>query len=299
MKILVTGANGFIGSNLCQLLFNQRHEVIGFDKNLNGFKCGINKWAVQGNCLNVNQINTTIGELEPEAIVHLAAVSVATECDKNPYFAMENNINGLRNVLVSARENKVRRMIFISSSFVYGNFQYIPCDELHGTNPLEVYGGTKISGEYLTKTFCNLFGIEWVIIRPSAVYGYGDKNHRVVQVLLENAIQGKPLVLNGAEEKMDFTCVDDTVDGIARACVSENAIGQVFNITRGEGRSLNELAEIIKGLVPSVKIQKAEMNGFRPKRGALDISKARSLLGYNPKWGLEEGIKKYYERLTK
>jgi nucleoside-diphosphate-sugar epimerase len=299
LRILITGGTGFIGSNLSQLLLKQKHEVMIFDKDIFGFRCGIDQWVVRGDCKNMNQINVAIDELEPEVIVHLAAVAVATECDNNPYYAMENNINGLRNVLVCAREFKVRRVIFISSSFVYGDFQYIPADELHPLNPKGIYGGTKVVGEYLTKTFCNRFGIEWTIIRPSAVYGFGDKNRRVVQVLLENAIQNIPLVLNGAEERMDFTCVDDTADGIARACVSENAVGQIFNITRGEGRSLNELAEIIRGLVPNVKIEKAEMNGFRPKRGALDISKARSLLGYEPKWGLEEGVKKYYERLVK
>lgn len=299
MRILIFGSCGFIGSNLYQLLLKQKHEVIAFDKQVVGFKCGVNQWVVKGDCKNMNQVDDTMRELNPEVVVHLVAVSVATECDKNPYHAMENNINSLRNVLVASRECKIRRVIFISSSFVYGDFQYFPADENHPLNGKGVYAGTKLAGEYLTKCFCDRYGIEWVIIRPSAIYGYGDKNHRVVQVLLENAINGKPLVLNGVEEKMDFTCVDDTVDGITRACMSENANGQIFNITRGEGRSLNELAGIISGLVPNVRIEKAEMNGFRPKRGALDISKARDLLGYEPKWGLEEGVKKYYERLVK
>jgi len=298
LRIFITGSSGFIGSNLYRLLGKQGYEVVAFDKNISNFSNIVGYWSVRGDCRKYRSINIAVDALAPDVIVHLAAVAVATECDKNPDLAMDTNINGLKNTLISAWRSRVRRFVFISSSFVYGNFQYVPCDELHPTNPIGVYGGAKVAGEYMVKTFCSRFGMEWVIIRPSAVYGVGDKNRRVVQVLLENAIQGKLLLLNGAEEKMDFTCVNDTVDGIARACISENAVGQIFNITRGEGRSLNELAEIIKSLVPDVKIEKAEMNGFRPKRGALDITKARDLLGYEPKWNLEDGVSEYYKRMT-
>lgn len=298
MRIFITGASGFIGSNLYGLLGKQRHEVVAFDKEISNFSNITNFWSVRGDCRKFGSINTAVSELKPDVIVHLAAIAVATECDKTPDLALDTNLNGLKNTLISAWRADVKRFVFISSSFVYGDFKYIPCDELHQLNPVGVYGGTKVAGEYIVKTFCNRFGMEWVIIRPSAVYGFGDKNKRVVQVLLENAINGNQLILNGAEEKMDFTCVDDTVDGIARACVNDKAIGQIFNITKGEGRSLGELAEIIRKLVPDIKIEKAEMNGFRPKRGALDISKARSLLGYEPKWRLEDGVLEYYRKMV-
>jgi nucleoside-diphosphate-sugar epimerase len=176
---------------------------------------------------------------------------------------------------------------------VYGDFQYFPADENHSLNPKGVYGGTKLAGEVLTKTFCSRFGIDWTVIRPSAVYGDGDGNHRVVQVLLEHALNGEPLILEGSEQSIDFTYVEDTAKGIYLAITKEEGKNQIFNITRGIGRTLGELALIIAELIPNTKIVTSAHDKNRPVRGALDIRKAKVLLGYEPTWGLEKGVKQY------
>jgi nucleoside-diphosphate-sugar epimerase len=286
-----------LGSHLSGRLVEEGHEVIALDidtsrKMSKGIK------VIKGTVLDKISLWNHIKEHKPDAIIHLAAESIAKECDKNPAIAMETNVGGLINALNAARTFGVPYFTFISSSFVYGDFQYSPADENHTTIPKGIYGGTKLAGEILTKTFCKRYGIDYTIIRPSAVYGYGDRNNRVVQVLLERALQGKPLILEGAEQIIDFTYKEDTVEGIYLAVTKEYGRNDIFNITRGQGRSLGELAKIISGLIPNTEIIESKHDENRPKRGSLDIYKARNLLGYNPKWALEDGVKQYLADIT-
>lgn len=292
MKYFINGSCGFLGSHLSERLLKEGYEVVALDidtsrKISKGIK------VIKGTVLDKISLWNHIKEHKPDAIIHLAAESIAKECDKNPAIAMETNIGGLINALNAAKTFEVPYFTFISSSFVYGDFQFSPAIESHPLNPKGIYAGTKLAGEILTQTFCKRYGIDFTIIRPSAVYGYGDRNNRVVQVLLENAIEGKPLVLEGAEQIIDFTYKLDTVDGIFRAVTKQEGRNQIFNITRGEGRTLSELSKIICQLIPDTQVIESKHDENRPKRGALDISKARNLLGYDPKWSLEEGVKQY------
>ena len=150
--------------------------------------------------------------------------------------------------------------------------------------------------------FSKQYGIKYTIIRPSAVYGPTDVNRRVTQIFIENALKGKPLVLhNGGTSKLDFSYVEDVAEGFVLALKSSKAENETFNITMGEGRSLKELANIIKSNIPLAKIEykEAPKEEKRPERGALDIAKARKLLGYTPKYSLEEGMKKYIDFVKK
>ena len=181
---------------------------------------------------------------------------------------------------------------------VYGNFVKPLADEEHPTNPICNYGTTKLAGEVLTRGMSNRYDFEHTIIRPSAVYGPGDYNHRVVQLFLEKAMKGETLMLQGGgESRLDFTYVEDLAEGFVLALKSKNAINQTFNLTRGESRTLKELAEIISKHIPNVKTQIAPQEMKRPERGTLDISKARKLLGFNPEYSLEKGIAKYVEHI--
>jgi len=299
MRILITGGCGFLGSHIARQLYDMRHEILIIDRNISTSTMRLKDLKgviplVPADCNEHVNLPGHINKFKPHMILHLAAESVASWCDANPYRAMVTNIGGLINILSCSKDAGVKKFVFISSSFVYGDFQYVPADEGHPTNPHTVYGGTKVAGEAMVKAFCSRYDIDYSIVRPSAVYGPTDTNNRVVQVLLENAVKSKPLVLEGSEKKFDFTYIDDCVDGICLALLKKESIGEVFNITYGQGRSLKELAGIISRLKPT-KILETEPLQHSPVRGELDISKAHKLIGYNPKWSLEDGVRIYYE----
>ncbi|MBR9700128.1 NAD-dependent epimerase/dehydratase family protein [Candidatus Woesearchaeota archaeon] len=314
-KVLLVGGAGFIGVYLAKELLNAGDEVVIYDAYLNYIDPAKSNYdtflhlrledirdkvkIIRGDIRNKARFFTVLKEEKPESVVLLAALPIASASNTYSEDAMDINLHGTVQILESLRQvDGIKRFLYTSSSMTYGNFEYAPADEKHPTNPMGVYGGTKLAGEILTRVYSKQFGIDYTIIRPSAVYGPTDANRRVSQIFVENAIKGKPLVLHdGGSSKLDFSYIEDVAKGFFLALKSPKAINQTFNITKGEGRSLKELAEIIKELVPNTQIiskprTKAEKS---PERGALDISKAKKLLGYAPKYSLEEGMKKYVE----
>jgi len=315
MKIFITGGAGFIGSYITRELLASGDEVVIHDAFLNyispfesnyerllnlRFKGILDKVKIiRGDIRHKGRFLKILNEEKPDSVINLAALPISTASNLYSEDAMGINLSGTVNILESIREARsVKRFVYASSSMIYGNFQYSPADEKHPTNPLDVYGGTKLSGETLTKVFSKQYGIDYVIVRPSAVYGPTDVNRRVTQLFIESALKSKPLVLhNGGEAKLDFTYVEDIAHGFVLALKSDKSKNETFNITRGEGRSLKELASILQNLIPGTKIisEPVPPDEKRPDRGALDIKKAKKLLGYEPLYSLEEGMKKYVE----
>ena len=315
MKIFLIGGAGFIGCFIAKKLVDQGDEVVVYDSYVNfidPFKSHYSEYMkfrftgyenkitfIRGDIRNKDRLLHAMMEHKPEVVVNLAALPIATTSDDLTEEATEINLNGTINILEAIKhKTSVKRFIYTSSSMIYGDFEYAPADEKHPTKPKGVYGATKLAGETLTKAFCKMYEKEWVIIRPSAVYGPTDANRRVTQIFVENALAGKSLILhNGGESKLDFTFVEDIADGFILAIKKPEAANQIFNITKGEGRSLKELAEILEKLIPGLKIEYKEVDKDekRPERGALGIENARKLLGYDPKFNLEEGMAKYVE----
>ncbi len=315
MKVFLCGGAGFIGAEITRQLLRLGHEVVIYDafldfigplhsnyqhylkKRMEGIKDKVK--IIKGDVRNAGELSRALKETQPEKVVFLAALPIATISNKEPETAASILSNGLINCLEAVRRfPSINQFIYASSSMVYGDFAYTPADEEHPTNPKDVYGGLKLAGELLTKVYGTQYGLKYTIIRPSAVYGPTDVNRRVSQIFLENALAGKKLTLhNGGESKLDFTYVEDIAQGFVKALISPTAINQTFNITHGEGRSLKELAETIKKHVPGVQIEHTETpkDEKRPERGTLNITKARTLLGYEPQYSLEEGMKKYFE----
>ncbi len=311
-NILITGGAGFVGSYISRQLLNEGHQPIVYDafiSFLDPFKSNYklyqkkrlemldgNVHIIKGDIRDYDMFLKTIKEYRPEVILHLAAIPLANVSNKLSGEALDINMNGLMTVIRAiGAVNFVKRIVYVSSSFVYGHFQYVPVDENHPTNPIDVYGGTKLAGESLIKGFATRFGIDYVIIRPSAIYGPIDSNLRVTQIFLENAVAGKELQLRGADQKLDFTYIKDAVQGFVLALTKNEVKNEVFNITFGEGRSLKEFAEILINYFPNLKIIEYEFDKFHPKRGSLDISKSKNLLGFHPEYPLENGIKEYVE----
>jgi UDP-glucose 4-epimerase len=314
-KVFVTGGAGFIGSYIAKQLLEQGDEVVVYDafiqysnplENINyqrylqsRFKGFHNQITfLRGDTRDKHFLREKLLEYKPTHIIHLAALPISDLGDQNPEEAIQSIIQGAVNVLDSIKDMEgIKRFVYASSSMVYGDFEYAPADEEHPKRPKGIYGGAKLAGEILTESYGRRYGIPYAIVRPSAVYGPGDVNRRVSQIFLENALQGKILKLhNGGQSKLDFSWVEDTARGFILVALHPNGENQIFNITRGEGRSLKELADIVSSVCDrKVTIEMAPADIHRPERGALDIQKARDLLGYNPTHSLEEGMKKFYD----
>jgi UDP-glucose 4-epimerase len=321
----ITGGLGFIGYHICkELIKDENNKIIIYDAQKHYIPIDKSEWTfylsyrirslydqnrnrltiIRGDCTDRGLLSESLEKYRPDIIIHLAALPIAGVSNDFPTEAKVNIFDSTVTLLDVLRgvSFKFEKIIYTSSSMVYGNFirdengMIIPAKEDQICNPIDLYGAMKLSGEYVVKVYHYRFGIPYVIVRPSAVYGPTDANKRVTELFLVNALQGEKLILdNGGRHQLDFTYVDDLVSGFLLSANSQQAIGETFNITRGEGRQLKELAEIISGLVPNVVIEETDIKPYRPNRGALDITKARKILGYDPKFSLEEGMKKYLD----
>jgi nucleoside-diphosphate-sugar epimerase len=217
---------------------------------------------------------------------------------EQPEEALQAIMTGTMNVLQVARDiPTLKRFVYVSSSMVYGDFVRTPIREDDPKDPKEIYGSIKLSGELITRAFSRLFDIQFSIVRPSAVYGPTDNNRRVLGIFCENALSGKPLIVKGTQQALDFTFVTDIATGIALVTLHEKGAGKAFNVTRGRGRTILEAAEIVARLVPGTRIDVADVDGALPTRGTLDITAARELVGYEPKVDIEEGLGRYIDHL--
>jgi UDP-glucose 4-epimerase len=316
-KVFITGGCGFVGSYLSRVLLGQGMELLLYDAFMNfidpftsnyqfflkaRMKDLLGRVRIERGDIRVQKrIQQLMNEWKPDAVIHLAALPSAKESTLYPTEALQINVDGTLSVLEGVKAcGSVKRFIFTSSSFVYGHFRQPVADEEHPTNPINVYGGAKLTGEILTRSYSTQCGFEHVIVRPSAVYGFGDCNRRVTQILIENGMQGKPLVLhNGGASRIDFTFVTDLADGYALALTRPAAANQTFNVTRGNARSVLEFAQEVKKHFPAAQLKEVPPDATRPERGTLSIEKAKKLLGYNPKIDIEEGIARYVAELKK
>lgn len=235
-----------------------------------------------------------LNEIKPDVLVHLAAIAHANKANKDPYSTFDHSLRTLENTLDWSRGGRVKQFIYFSSSMAYGNFRTPSVTEEHPLDPMGIYGALKLAGEKIVQAYGQTFGLPYTIIRPSALYGPRCVSRRVVQIFLESALAGQPLKVAGdGEERLDFTYVDDLVQG-TRLCVeNDKALGEVFNLTHGDARSLNELAAIVQKEVPGTQVQHVPRDQSMPFRGTLDIGKARRVLGYKPSNPIEVGVPKY------
>ena len=183
-------------------------------------------------------------DLKPQIVVQLAAVSHANKSNKDPYNTFDHSMRTLENALDASRES-VEHFVFFSSSMVYGHFKQSVVDEETACEPLGIYGALKYGGEKLVIAYNQVFDLPYTIIRPSALYGERCVSRRVGQIFIENAIQNLDININGnGEDKLDFTYIEDLVNGISNCCENKKALNETFNITYGKGRKINELVEI-------------------------------------------------------
>ena len=236
-----------------------------------------------------------LNKIDPQVIVHLAAVAHAGRSNKDPYSTFDHSLRTLENAL-DARRERIEQFIFFSSSMVYGHFLAEEVSEGHPLNPIGIYGALKLAGEKMVIAYNQVFDLPYTIIRPSALYGPRCVSRRVGQVFIENAIAGTDLRIQGdGNEKLDFTYIDDLVEGICLVLTHPAAINQIFNLTYGISRSVLDLARIIQKEFPDTDIEYIKRDELMPFRGTLSVEKAKELLGYAPGNPIDEGIPKYID----
>ena len=234
---------------------------------------------------------------KPEKVVHLAAISSAIDAKADPGRAFDLQLLTLRNVLEHARlVGTVTQCMLMSSSTVYGDFEGAEVTEDSPLRPRGIYATAKYMGERLLATYGDQYGLGTTVVRPSALYGERCVSRRVSQVFIENALLGKPLRLDGGGEgRLDFTYIEDLVQGLTRALALHRGPEDhgVFNLTYGDARPIKILAEVVKELVPEVSLTIHPKDDTRPIRGTLCIDRAREILGFEPRWDLAEGYRRY------
>jgi len=241
-------------------------------------------------------LSRTLDALRPDVVVQLAAVAHAGNSNKDPFSTFDHSLRTLENALDVARSIEVQRFVYFSSSMVYGNFLTPEVDESHPLEPMGIYGALKLGAEKIVTAYQQVFDLPYTIIRPSALYGPGCVSKRVGQLFIEHALAGKPLRIDGdGEEQIDFSYIDDVVEGVCLAIASPNAVNETFNITAGNARSINDLVACVREHFSALEVEYVERDALRPFRGTLSIAKARELIGYAPAVTLEDGISRYVD----
>ena len=314
-KILVTGGLGFIGHNVVALLEHQGHEVAVID-NMTTYGV-INRQeldpliAERSRCIRTQKryicdivspdIPKIFVAVQPDIVIHLASFPRQKVVNSNPMIGSRAMSEGLLNLLEASVRTHVSKFVYVSSSMVYGNFNDKSGEgiyENHECQPLGQYGIMKLAGEWLVEDYQRRHNLAYTIIRPSAVYGPRDVEDRVVSKFLLTAMRDGVIQVNGGKETLDFTYVDDAVDGIVSAAVNPYTDNEIYNITRGAGRSLLEAAELAVKIVGKGSIQINEPDNNFPSRGQLNISKAYNDFGFLPLTDIEQGFQEYYEWLN-
>jgi nucleoside-diphosphate-sugar epimerase len=312
MKILITGGLGLIGHNVTAKLEAKEHEVVITDTQTNygivpqdelDYLMAERRKKIATDRIyriditDRDGIDWLIREHKPDVVIHMASFPRQKVVNANPAHGAEVMMEGLINVLESAKHHRVERVVYISSSMVYGDFedQVTEDSECH---PIGQYGIMKLAGEHLVKDYHRRGAFDYVIVRPSAVYGPLDVEDRVVAKFMLTAMRGGTLKVNGAGETLDFTYVDDVADGIVAATLSKNTNNKTYNITKSRSRSLLDAANLAVKIVGRGTVEVHDRDADFPSRGALNIDAARRDFNYDPKVDVEEGFQKYYEWLS-
>ncbi len=312
--VLVTGGAGFIGSNLIDNLLNQNNEVICLDNFSTGKKENIvhhlnnsNFTLIKGDIRNVEDCQKACNKVD--YVLHQAALGSVPRSIKDPITTNEVNITGFLNMLIAARDNKVKRVVYAASSSTYGDHSELPKVEDKIGKPLSPYAVTKYVNELYADVFYKTYGLETIGLRYFNVFGRRqDPNGAYAAVIpkfIDQLINLKSPTINGdGKTSRDFTYIDNVIqiNQLAALTSSPKAINNVFNVAVGGRVSLIEMFEELKKNLGIYKNEIAHVNLiFGPERAGdvkhsqADISLATNLLGYNPKFDFESGISKYVD----
>ena len=302
-NVAITGGLGFIGHHLVNLFLEKKWNVTVIDdlslhqdpyltkyrmESIQSKKCEFLNTSC--NTISYGDVRNKIRDSNIDVIVHLASIPNQAAVMNMPQSAVNSIVGCTLNVAMFAEELQCR-LVHVSSSMAYGDFTCFPQDEDAVLSPTNLYGLLKAQSEDIVK----LTSKNYMIIRPSAVYGPGDNSDRVIGKWLLAALQNRDLIVNDPSSLLDFTYVTDLARGIFAAATITNQRNETYNLTRGQARSLGEAAMLIKEITRSKSkvIYDTDPLKDHPIRGALDISKARQHLNYQPRVDLQDGLGSY------
>ncbi|NYE56951.1 SDR family oxidoreductase [Carboxydothermus ferrireducens] len=303
-KFLVTGGAGFIGSHIVERLVRDGAEVVVLDDLSSGKEENLSEVLdkitfIKGDVRDLDLLRNIVEDVD--YIFHEAAMASVPASIDDPLKCHEVNVTGTINVLLAAKENGVKRVVYAASSAVYGNNETLPKKEDMYPEPLSPYAVSKYAGELYLQVFTRIYGIEAVGLRYFNVYGpKQDPNSQYAAVIpkfIDALLKGMPPTIYGdGLQTRDFIFIDDVVEANMLALTARGASGKVFNIACGERITLNRLYKVIKEII-GVDIEPvyAEARVGDVRDSLADISLARNILGFEPKVSLEEGLKKTVE----
>ena len=304
MRYLVTGGAGFIGSNTVDELVGRGHDVVVLDdlssgtlENLAHVKAKIE--FVRHSITDMNKLREACRGVD--FVIHLAARTSVPQSMADPGDTNRVNVDGTLNVLVAARDAKVKRVVFAGSTAVYGDTPILPTNENIPPAPISPYGASKLAAETYGQVFGRSYGLEFVSLRYFNVFGprqdpgspYSGVLSRFHAALLSET---QPIVFGDGEQSRDFVYVGNVVEANLLACEAKGAAGFVINIGTGVRHTLNQtLASLEKITGRPAKAKYAPPREGDIRDSQADITRARSVLGYNPRIGFEEGLKQTWE----
>lgn len=310
-KILVTGADGFIGSHLVELLVKQGYSVKALSQ-YNSFNTW--GWLEDVNCLP--DIEVLSGDIRDasycrhitkgvDVIYHLAALIAIPYSYAAPSSYVETNVVGTLNICQAALENGIERIIHTSTSEVYGTARYVPIDESHPLQPQSPYSASKIGADAIAMSFFSTFNLPLTIIRPFNTYGPRQSARAVIPTIIGQLADGKKVIkLGDVRPTRDFNYIADTCNGFLGLANCKNAIGQTVNIGSNTEISIGDTFNIIRELMGSNAQIAEDDQRIRPGNSEVfrlwcDNTKAQELISYRPKFSIYEGLKATVEWFTK
>ena len=307
MKILILGGHGFIGSHTSNILKSMGHTIgvvdcyhryytfpkAEYDK--------ISELRIQhsnadlvynGHIEDVPFMENVFKQFKPEVVIHVATYPNAYMVKRNVIDATGNMITATATILDLCVEHKVGKIVFASSSMVYGDFKVDAPDENEETNPLTLYGSYKLMGEKMCKIWLREKDLNYTILRPSALYGTRDMITRVISKMTESAIKSGIIKVYGATNKLDFSWVEDVASAFAISATDDNTTNKTFNCARGKGRMIIEAAEMVRSKFGG-KILEYPADDFYPNRDTLNSDKLKYATEWSPKVDIEKGVPEY------
>lgn len=308
MRIALVGGAGFIGHNLALSL---DHEVMVADNLMVNNLYALDKESRYRRFIDermtllrrrdipffpvdardYHALTRALAPFRPEVIIHLAAVAHLDRSQKDPFSTFDHSLRTLENTLDIAKALG-SRVVYFSSSTVYGDFSKPTIDETEPLKPKSIYGSLKLCGEALCRACSDAYGIPVTIIRPIALYGPRCVSGRVTQVFVENAMSGRPLKIHGGDIAQDFTWVGDLSRAVSLVVKSEK--NETYNVASEQSTTLARLAEIVTSRYP-VPVEFLDADPLKPRRGAVSCEKIRRDLGYIPETDIETGMNKYMD----